>query len=75
MKAAEIKSMRATLGISQEQLAREVGVQRNAVINWEAGRHAPKGASAKALHRLRARVKLVVAKRTSAEKGASHAQA
>lgn len=37
MIAATLKSLRATLGWSQQRLAEELGVQRNTVNRWEMG--------------------------------------
>ena len=37
--AAELKRLREGLGLTQEQLADEVGVHRVTVAKWEAGDH------------------------------------
>lgn len=37
MTPAELKSIRAALGWSQQRLAEELGVQRNTVNRWEMG--------------------------------------
>jgi|CXWL01.1.fsa_nt_gi DNA-binding transcriptional regulator YiaG len=34
---AELKTLRAHLGLSQQQLAERIGVQRNTVNRWEMG--------------------------------------
>lgn len=39
MTPAQLKSIRATLGWSQQRLADELGVQRNTVARWEMGMH------------------------------------
>jgi DNA-binding XRE family transcriptional regulator len=39
MKPAELRNIRESLGLTQEQLATELGVHRLSVIRWEAGRH------------------------------------
>jgi DNA-binding XRE family transcriptional regulator len=39
MKPAELKEARVCLGLTQQQLAIELGVHRLSVIRWEAGRH------------------------------------
>jgi DNA-binding XRE family transcriptional regulator len=39
MKPIELKDVRARLGLTQEQLAIELGVHRLSVIRWEAGTH------------------------------------
>ena len=37
-----IKSKRLALGLSQENLANQLGVKRTTVSQWEAGRNTPK---------------------------------
>jgi DNA-binding XRE family transcriptional regulator len=39
MKPPELKEVRARLGLTQKQLATELGVHRLSVIRWEAGMH------------------------------------
>lgn len=39
MTPEELKSLRATLGLTQPQLAERLGVQPNTVYRWEAGIH------------------------------------
>lgn len=39
MTPADLKSIRTTLGWSQQRLADELGVQRNTVARWEMGVH------------------------------------
>lgn len=40
--ASAIQEARSELGLTQEQLAGEIGVPRSTVFNWEAGRCAPR---------------------------------
>ena len=37
MSPAELKTLRARLGLSQQQLAERIGVARNTVNRWEMG--------------------------------------
>lgn len=39
MTRSHLKSIRTTLGWSQQRLADELGVQRNTVARWEMGMH------------------------------------
>jgi transcriptional regulator with XRE-family HTH domain len=42
MTREELKALRATLGLTQEDLAEKVGVARNTINRWEMGiRHIP----------------------------------
>ena len=41
MKAEEIKAMRLRLGLTQTELAAEIGVHRVTVANWETGGKSP----------------------------------
>ena len=47
--AREIAALRATLGLSQAEFARALGVRQQTVSEWETGRYAPRGASARML--------------------------
>ena len=47
--AGQIAAVRAALGISQAEFARALGVRQQTVSEWETGRYAPRGASAKML--------------------------
>ena len=47
--APQIAALRAALGLSQAEFARELGVRQQTVSEWETGRYAPRGASAKML--------------------------
>jgi DNA-binding transcriptional regulator YiaG len=51
--AEEIAELRTRLGLSQEKLAEECGVNRTAVCHWESGIRSPSGPSAKHLLHLR----------------------
>lgn len=44
---SKIKNLREQAGLTQEALARELGVSRQTVINWETGRNTPFGRNAK----------------------------
>jgi len=41
MKAEEIKALRLRLGLTQTELAAEIGVHRVTVANWETGGKSP----------------------------------
>jgi DNA-binding transcriptional regulator YiaG len=43
------------MGVSQAALAAEMGVRQQTVSEWETGRYAPRGASARLLSMLEAR--------------------
>ena len=47
--APQIAALRAALGLSQAEFARALGVRQQTVSEWETGRYAPRGASAKML--------------------------
>ncbi len=47
--AREIAELRAALGLSQAEFARALGVRQQTVSEWETGRYAPRGASARML--------------------------
>lgn len=47
--AAEIARLRVALGLSQAEFGRALGVRQQTVSEWETGRYAPRGASAKML--------------------------
>ncbi len=53
MSPEEIRQIRTAAGLSQRELAKEIGVSVNSVSNWETGRTAPRRASVKELLRLR----------------------
>ncbi len=50
--AERIAALRATLGLSQAEMAEELGVRQQTVSEWETGRYAPRGASLRVLQHL-----------------------
>jgi DNA-binding transcriptional regulator YiaG len=48
----QIKELRATLGLSQSELAKEIGVKTNTVQHWECGIRNPSSAAQKSLEKL-----------------------
>lgn len=44
--AGEIKRLRAHLGLTQQQLADEMGTRQQTISEWETGMYRPRGASA-----------------------------
>ena len=47
--AQRVAALRARLGLSQAAFARRLGVRQQTVSEWETGRYAPRGASARLL--------------------------
>ncbi|MCS7276217.1 MAG: helix-turn-helix domain-containing protein [Dehalococcoidia bacterium] len=47
--AGQVRRLRRFLGLSQAQLARELGVRQQTVSDWETARYRPRGASARLL--------------------------
>ncbi|HXG41905.1 MAG TPA: helix-turn-helix domain-containing protein [Dehalococcoidia bacterium] len=47
--AQQVRRLRRFLGLSQAQLARELGVRQQTVSDWETARYRPRGASARLL--------------------------
>lgn len=47
--AAEVRALRRHLGLSQEEMARELGMRQQTVSEWETGQYRPRGASARLL--------------------------
>jgi DNA-binding transcriptional regulator YiaG len=47
--AGGVKALRQHLGLTQEELARELNVRQQTVSEWETGQYAPRGASEKLL--------------------------
>lgn len=47
--AYRVRALRRSLGLSQQELARELGVRQQTVSEWETGRYRPRGASARLL--------------------------
>ena len=56
MTPEEIKRLRTRLGLTQEGLARELGVSVSTVHKWERGRARPRGLSVRALQELAQRL-------------------
>ena len=52
-----VRQLRASLGLSQEGLARKLGCSWISVYNWEAGLHRPSGLARDQLERLARQVK------------------
>lgn len=44
-----MKALRKHLGLSQEEMARELGMRQQTVSEWETGQYRPRGASARLL--------------------------
>lgn len=53
--ADRVAALRARLGLTQTDFAEEMGVRQQTVSEWETGRYAPRGASAKLLSMLEER--------------------
>jgi DNA-binding transcriptional regulator YiaG len=47
--AASVRSLRRHLGLSQAEMARELGTRQQTVSEWETGAYRPRGASARVL--------------------------
>ncbi len=47
--ARQVRRLRRYLGLSQAELARELGVRQQTVSDWETARYRPRGASARLL--------------------------
>jgi DNA-binding transcriptional regulator YiaG len=47
--AERVRTLRHRLGMTQAEFARELGVRQQTVSEWETGRYAPRGASARVL--------------------------
>jgi DNA-binding transcriptional regulator YiaG len=45
-----VRALRRHLGLSQDDLAEELGVRQQTVSEWETGRYRPRGASATVLN-------------------------
>lgn len=50
--AERIAELRAGLGLTQAEMADELGVRQQTVSEWETGRYLPRGASARMLGHL-----------------------
>lgn len=53
MNAKEIKELRQKLGLTQEALARKLGVSYWTILRWENGSHLPSPLALQALQKLR----------------------
>lgn len=47
--ARKVRSLRKHMGLSQEELAGELGTRQQTISEWETGRYRPRGVSAKLL--------------------------
>jgi DNA-binding transcriptional regulator YiaG len=47
--APRVRALRKHLGLTQEELARELNVRQQTVSEWETGRYEPRGASERLL--------------------------
>ena len=47
--AASVRALRGQLGMTQDELARELNVRQQTVSEWETGQYRPRGASEKLL--------------------------
>ena len=47
--AERVKGLRQHMGLSQEEMATELGMRQQTVSEWETGRYEPRGGSAKLL--------------------------
>ncbi len=56
--ATVVRGLREALDLTQEGLARELGVTVSTVFRWEKGRSRPSGLACQALERLQARIGL-----------------
>jgi len=63
MSPQQVKRLRATLKLTQQQLADIIGAQRHTVARWEIGQNEPRGANLKALMEMAAKAKKRMAKK------------
>ena len=54
--AEDVRALRERLGMTQRQLADELGVRQQTVSEWETGLYRPRGASARMLRHVAERV-------------------
>jgi DNA-binding transcriptional regulator YiaG len=47
--AARVRALRRHMGLSQDELAAELGTRQQTVSEWETGRYQPRGTSARLL--------------------------
>jgi putative transcriptional regulator len=52
--AIDVKSLRSRLGLTQSQLAAELGVDQGTVSNWETGKTEPTGPARRLMARMAA---------------------
>ena len=57
MSPEQVRRLRKTLGLAQQQLADIIGAQRHTVARWELGWNVPKGANRRALDEMAAKPK------------------
>jgi DNA-binding transcriptional regulator YiaG len=57
MKPKQIVKLREALGLTQRQLAEQLGAQQATVARWETGRNEPRGANLKLLLELEKKAK------------------
>ena len=56
MNMDDVRRLRRALGLTQEEMARKIGVTHATVNRWENGVHSPRGMALKALERMQRRV-------------------
>jgi DNA-binding transcriptional regulator YiaG len=47
--AGQVHALRSHLGLTQEQMAEEMGTRQQTISEWETGQYQPRGASARLL--------------------------
>jgi DNA-binding transcriptional regulator YiaG len=47
--ARQVRALRQHLGLTQEQMAAEMGTRQQTISEWETGRYQPRGTSARLL--------------------------
>ncbi len=47
--AGSVRALRRHLGLTQDEMARELGIRQQTVSEWETGQYRPRGASARLL--------------------------
>jgi DNA-binding transcriptional regulator YiaG len=47
--ATGVRNLRSHMGLTQQQLAEELGTRQQTISEWETGQYAPRGASARLL--------------------------
>jgi len=57
MRPQEIRKLRQSLQLTQQQLADKIGARQHTVARWETGMNEPKGAYAMLLNQLREKMK------------------